>query len=264
MVPLGAFATIRTEAGPGLITLYNLHLAAMILGAPATGFSSGQALGLMEQVADGMLPPGAGYEWTALSFQEKQVGSQIYLVFGMAILLVYLCLAGLYESWFAPLPIILAVPLALIGPAVALAALGLVNNLYTQIGLVLLVALSAKNVILIVEVARERRVIGHIGIEAASVEAARTRFRPILMTSLAMILGVLPLLLASGAGANARASLGLSVVSGMIASTGLAVLFVPALFVVVQRMEERFAARGRPPARSVAADARLVPKAGEG
>jgi HAE1 family hydrophobic/amphiphilic exporter-1 len=130
--------------------------------------------------------------------------------------------------------------------------LGLANNLYTQIGLVLLVALSAKNVILIIEVAREQRRMGQLGIEAAAIKAARTRFRPIIMTSMAMILGVLPLLLATGAGANARASLGLSVFSGMIASTGLAVIFAPSLFVVVQRMEERFAARKRPQAQAAA------------
>ncbi len=246
MVPLGAFTTMTMEVGPGLITLYNLRLAATVLGAPAAGYSSGQALALMERVADRVLPPGTGYEWTAMAYQEKQVGGQIYVVFGLAVLLVYLCLAGLYESWFAPLPVILAVPLALLGPALALGALGLANNLYTQIGIVLLVALSAKNAILIVEVARERRLRDGAAIAAAAVDAARTRLRPILMTSLAMALGVVPLVLATGAGANARASLGLSVLSGMIASTCLAVLFVPALFVVVQRMEERFRARRRP------------------
>jgi len=246
MVPLGAFTTMTMEVGPGLITLYNLRLAATVLGAPAAGYSSGQALALMERVADRVLPPGTGYEWTAMAYQEKQVGGQIYVVFGLAVLLVHLCLAGLYESWFAPLPVILAVPLALLGPALALGALGLANNLYTQIGIVLLVALSAKNAILIVEVARERRLRDGAAIAAAAVDAARTRLRPILMTSLAMALGVVPLVLATGAGANARASLGLSVLSGMIASTCLAVLFVPALFVVVQRMEERFRARRRP------------------
>ena len=258
MVPLGAFTTMTMEVGPGLITLYNLRLAATVLGAPAAGYSSGQALALMERVADRVLPPGTGYEWTAMAYQEKQVGGQIYVVFGLAVLLVYLCLAGLYESWFAPLPVILAVPLALLGPALALGALGLANNLYTQIGIVLLVALSAKNAILIVEVARERRLRDGAAIAAAAVDAARTRLRPILMTSLAMALGVVPLVLATGAGANARASLGLSVLSGMIASTCLAVLFVPALFVVVQRMEERFRAR-RLPATAAAGSPREQP-----
>jgi len=198
---------------------------------------------VMEQIADQTLPPGTGYEWTAMSYQEKQVGNQIVYVFGFALLLVYLCLAGQYESWIAPLSVILAVPLSLIGPAVVLTVLGVANNLYTQIGLVLLIALSAKNAILIVEVARERRIIQGESILAAAVDAARTRFRPIIMTSFAFILGVVPLLAATGAGANARASLGLSVVTGMLASTGLAVLFVPSFFVVLQSVEERWTAR---------------------
>ena len=151
----------------------------------------------------------------------------------------YLCLAGQYESWIAPLSVILAVPLALAGPAIALSALGLANNLYTQIGLVLLIALSAKNAILIVEVARERRIVEHLPIIEAAVAAARTRFRPIVMTSFAFILGVVPLVLSTGAGAAARASLGLSVLTGMLASTCLAVLFVPSFFVVLQGLEER-------------------------
>ena len=245
MVPFGAFTSFLPEAGPPLITLYNLYPAATILGSPAPGFSSGEALELMEQAAASALPPGIGYEWTAMSYQERQVGAQPYIVFGLAILLVYLCLAGLYESWFAPLPVVLAVPMALLGPAAALGALGLANNLYTQIGLVLLVALSAKNAILIVEVARKHRLAG-AAVRDAALQAARIRLRPVVMTSLALILGVLPLLFATGAGANARASLGLSVVSGMLASTCLAVLFVPALFVVVQGAEDRFKARGRP------------------
>jgi HAE1 family hydrophobic/amphiphilic exporter-1 len=246
MVPLGAFAQVSLDIGPSLIGLYNLHPSASIIGAPAPGFSSGQALDLMEQIAERSLPPGAGYEWTAMSFQEKALGNQVYLLFGLAVLLVYLCLAGLYESWIAPLPVILAVPLALIGPALALASLGLANNLYTQIGLVLLIALASKNAILIVEVARERRIAGGEEIVQAAVAAARARLRPIVMTSLAFILGVLPLVLASGAGASARASLGLSVFSGMLASTGLAVLFVPSLFVLAQRLEEGWKARRRP------------------
>ncbi len=238
MVPLGTLVTLHEMVGPALIGLYNLYPTATIVGASGQGFSSGEAIDVMEQIADQTLPPGSGYEWTAMSYQEKQVGNQIVYVFGFALLLVYLCLAGQYESWIAPLSVILAVPLSLIGPAIALTGLGVANNLYTQIGLVLLIALSAKNAILIVEVARERRVVQGEPILTAAVDAARTRFRPIIMTSFAFILGVAPLLTATGAGASARASLGLSVVTGMLASTGLAVLFVPSFFVVLQRFEE--------------------------
>jgi HAE1 family hydrophobic/amphiphilic exporter-1 len=175
-----------------------------------------------------------------MSYQEKLVGNQMYLVFGLALLLVYLVLAGQYESWYAPVSVILAVPLSFIGPVATFAALissGLSNNLYVQIGLVLLMALSAKNAILIVEFARELR---HEGrpLREAALEAARGRLRAILMTSLAFILGVLPLVLATGAGASARKSIGITVFTGMIASTCLAVLFVPSFFIVVQRFEE--------------------------
>jgi HAE1 family hydrophobic/amphiphilic exporter-1 len=239
MVPLGTLVRVREVAGPSLISLYNLYPTASIVGGPGEGFSSGEAIDVMEQIAGQTLPPGAGYEWTAMSYQEKQVGNQIVYVFGFALLLVYLCLAGQYESWIAPLSVLLAVPLSLLGPAAALAGLGLANNLYTQIGLVLLIALSAKNAILIVEVARERRLIDGLPIVEAAIMGARTRFRPIIMTSFAFILGVVPLVTATGAGANARASLGLSVLTGMLASTCLAVLFVPSFFVVLQGFEER-------------------------
>jgi HAE1 family hydrophobic/amphiphilic exporter-1 len=229
---------VRQVVGPPLISLYNLYPTATIVGGAAQGFSSGEALSLMEQIADKTLPRGAGYDWTAMSYQEKAVGNQIIYAFGLGLLLVYLCLAGQYESWIAPLSVILAVPLSLVGPVIALMALGLANNLYTQIGLVLLIALSAKNAILIVEVARERRILHDEPVLQAAIDAARARFRPILMTSFAFILGVVPLVTATGAGASARASLGLAVFSGMIASTCLAVLFVPSFFVVLQRFEE--------------------------
>ncbi len=238
MIPIGSLATISPVVAPALITLYNLYPSATIVGAPARGFSSGQAMAEMEQMAKQTLPQDASFQWTAMSFQEKLVGNQLLYVFALAILLVYLCLAGQYESWILPLSVLLAVPLSLIGPVVTLTALGIANNLYTQIGLMLLIALSAKNGILIVEMAREHRMAGMPILDAA-VEAARSRFRPILMTSFAFILGVLPLVLATGAGANARISLGLSVFSGMIASTCLAVLFVPSFFVVMQRLDER-------------------------
>ncbi|MBV9251933.1 MAG: efflux RND transporter permease subunit, partial [Acetobacteraceae bacterium] len=250
MVPLGALVQVTPDVGPALISLYNLYPSASVVGAPAQGFSSGEAISLMEQIAQQDLPPGIGYEWTALSYQEKAVGGQIYLVFGLGLVLVYLCLAGQYESWIAPLSVILAVPLALAGPALALTSVGLPNNLYTQIGLVLLIALAAKNAILIVEVAREQRLLHNLPIVQAAVHGARTRFRPIIMTSFAFILGVSPLVSASGAGAAARISLGLSVMSGMIASTCLAVLFVPSFFVVLQVIEERVKTKRQPqPAR---------------
>jgi len=178
-----------------------------------------------------------------MSYQEKLVGNQIYYIFALAMLLVYLVLAGQYESWFMPVAVLLAVPLSLVGPVVALRGLGLDNNLYTQIGLVLLIALSAKNAILIVEVARERRIFDGKPIIEAALEAARARFRPILMTSFAFILGVVPLVLATGAGASSRKSIGIAVFSGMLASTCLAVLFVPSFFVIVRRFEEWRAGR---------------------
>jgi HAE1 family hydrophobic/amphiphilic exporter-1 len=239
MIPLGALVRVEPTTGPSLITLYNLFPAATVVGNPAPGYSTGQAISLMGEVADKTLPPGMASEWTAMSYQETIVGHQIYYVFGLAILLVYLCLAGQYESWIAPLGVILAVPLALLGPDLVLNALGLANNLYTQIGLMLLIALSAKNAILIVEVAREHRVLLGEPILESAVAAARMRFRPILMTSFAFILGVMPLVGASGAGAAARVSLGLCVSSGMLASTCLTVLFVPSFFVLLQRLEER-------------------------
>jgi hydrophobic/amphiphilic exporter-1 (mainly G- bacteria), HAE1 family len=237
MVPLGTVAKITPSVGPSLISLYNLYPSATVIGLPATGFSSGQSMTLMEEIAAKTLPPGAGFEWTAMSYQEKVVGGQIYWAFGLALLLVYLVLAGQYESWYAPVSVILAVPLSLLGPMAVLTGLRIENNLYTQIGIILLIALSAKNAILIVEVALELHVRDRKPLLESAVEAARARFRPILMTSFAFILGVVPLVLATGAGANARKSIGITVFSGMLASTCLAVLFVPTFFVVVQRFE---------------------------
>jgi HAE1 family hydrophobic/amphiphilic exporter-1 len=249
MIPLGTIVHLLPDAGPSLVSLYNLYPTAAIVGLPAAGFSSGQAIQLMEEIAAKTLPQGTGYEWTAMSYQEKIVGNQIYLVFGLALFLVHLVLAGQYESWVAPVSVILAVPLSLVGPALIFSALKVDINLYVQIGLVLLITLSAKNAILIVEFARELRAQGQ-----GLVEAAQARFRPILMTSFAFILGVAPLVVAEGAGANARKSIGITVFSGMIASTCLAVLFVPSFFVIAQGFEEWRRARKQPAARPVAAD----------
>jgi HAE1 family hydrophobic/amphiphilic exporter-1 len=224
--------------GPSIITLYNLYPAASITGTSSPQFSSGQTMGLMQQIADRALPPGTGYDWTDMSYQEQVTGNQIYYVFGFSLLLVYLVLAGQYESWLRPLAVILSVPLSLLGVAGALAVFGLPNDLYTQIGLILLIALSAKNAILIVEYARDEHESG-MGIMESAVEAARRRLRPILMTSFAFILGVFPLVVATGAGASARQSIGIAVFYGMLASTLLAMLFVPSFFAVLERLRER-------------------------
>jgi hydrophobic/amphiphilic exporter-1 (mainly G- bacteria), HAE1 family len=248
MVPIGSVAHLGSAVAPALDTLYNLYPSSTIVGGSAHGYSSGQAIDAMEAIAKRVLPKDVTYEWTAMSYQEKITGNQLYYVFALSILLVYLVLAGQYESWILPLAVLSAVPLALLGPVIALTALGAANNLYTQIGLMLLIALSAKNGILIVEVARENRLFKGMSILDAAKEASRERFRPILMTSFAFILGVLPLVIATGAGANARRSLGISVFSGMIASTGLAVLFVPSFFAVLQKFEEsRKAKKGKAP-----------------
>jgi hydrophobic/amphiphilic exporter-1 (mainly G- bacteria), HAE1 family len=247
MVAIGTLAQLSQSSAPPLITLFNLYPSATITGSPARGFSSGQAMEEMESIAAKTLPSDMGFEWSAVSFQEKITGNLLYLGFAMSVLLVYLVLAGQYESWLLPLAVIAAVPLALVGPALVLTSLGIDNNLYVQIGLMLLIALSAKNGILIVEVAREVRLRDDKPILEAALDAARTRFRPILMTSIAFILGVLPLVLATGAGANARRSLGTSVFTGMISSTVLAVVLVPAFFVVLQTLDERW--RGYSPKR---------------
>jgi HAE1 family hydrophobic/amphiphilic exporter-1 len=232
MVPLGSLADIQSTVGPAVIQLYNLFPSATINGATAAKYSSGQTLDTVQGIADRVLEPGLQFEWTAMSYQEKLVGKSVYYIFGMAVLLVYLVLAGQYESWVTPAAVILAVPLALLGTVSVLLTLGVANNIYVQIGLVLLIALSAKNAILIL---------------TSVTESAQVRFRPILMTSFVFILGVMPLVFASGAGASARKSLGIAVASGMLASTCLAVLFVPSFFVVLQRFVERKPRTGPPP-----------------
>ena len=266
MTPIGTVTEVNEVQGPPLIGLYNLYPSSTVVGGAAPGFSSGQALDIMDQVGQSTLPIGTGYDWTAMSFQEKQVGAQIYYVFGLAILLVYFVLAGQYESWVLPLAVILGVPLALLGTVAALTWLGAADvyysqvgvaatNLYTQIGLILLIALGSKNAILIVEYARQRREEG-MDIAKAAVEGARLRFRPIIMTSFAFILGVLPLVLATGAGASARVSIGIAVFYGMIASTCLVVVFVPSFYVVMQRLDE---GRSRRPADAAGAAKAVQP-----
>jgi hydrophobic/amphiphilic exporter-1 (mainly G- bacteria), HAE1 family len=237
MVPLGTLVKIEKRLGPQIIPRYNLYPSASINGQAASGYSSGQALKLMEQMAARKLPSAMGYDWTDMSYQEKRVGSQALYIFGLAVLMVYLVLAAQYESWLLPAAVILVVPLALLGTVVAVAVRGMDNNIYTQIGIVLIIALASKNAILIVEFARELRARGRTILEAA-VEASRLRFRPILMTSFAFILGIYPLVNATGAGAASRRSLGTAVFGGMLAATVLAVFFVPVFFVLMQRLSE--------------------------
>ncbi|HVN38409.1 MAG TPA: multidrug efflux RND transporter permease subunit [Myxococcota bacterium] len=242
MVPLAAMVNVREVLGPQIVSRYNLYPTAAITGEAAAGRSSGQALSIIEQMADAKLPPSMSYEWTGVSYQEKKVGREAALIFVLAVSLVYLVLAAQYESWTNPAAVVLVVPLALLGTVMAVAARGMDNNVYTQIGVVLLVALSSKNAILIVEFARQQRRRGVALVEAAT-EAARLRFRPILMTSFAFILGVYPLVVAGGAGAASRRALGTAVFGGMLTSTFLAVLFVPVFYVLLQGYSERRAAR---------------------
>jgi len=248
MVPLNTLLQVRQIQGTELVTRYNLYPAAPIFGGAAPGFSSGEALNLMEQLAKETLPRGMAYDWTSTSFQEKQVGYQAYLIYALSIILVYLVLAALYESWTSPAAVILVVPLALVGVVLALMTRGFDANLYTQVGLVLMIALASKNAILIVEFARDLYHEG-MSIEEAAVEATRRRFRPIVMTSFAFILGVVPLVWASGAGAASQQAIGTVVFGGMIASTLLAIPFVPVFFVVLERMSARAKrGKGSPPA----------------
>ncbi|NIA69136.1 multidrug efflux RND transporter permease subunit [Pelagibius litoralis] len=237
MVPLGTLVKVDEILGPQTVVRYNLYPSATITGQAAPGFSSGQALTLMEQLADAKLPAAMGFEWTGISFQEKQVGSESIMVFALAILLVFLVLAAQYESWSSPAAVILVVPLALLGTIAALLARQFDNNVYTQIGIVLLIGLASKNAILIVEFARAEHAEGKSIVEAAA-SAAKLRFRPILMTAISSIAGFMPLVIAAGAGAASRQAIGTAVVGGMAAATIMSLLFTPVFYVVMQRLGE--------------------------
>jgi len=242
LIPLASLVKVEETVGPAVVRRYNLFPAAALNGAAAPGFSSGQALRLMEQVAEDRLPTGFGYEWTGMSYQEKLATGGQALIFSLAILFVFLVLAAQYESWSSPAAVVAVVPLSVLGVALAVASRGGDNNTYTQIGIVLLIGLASKNAILIVEFARERRREGLSLLDAAA-SAATLRFRAILMTALSSILGFLPLLLATGAGAVSRQAVGNAVVGGMIAATLFALLFVPTGFVIISWLAESFGRR---------------------
>jgi len=244
MLPLGTLVTVTRSFGPQTINRYNLYPSATVSGASAEGYSSGDALRIMQQIAEQTLPASMGYEWTGMAYQEQRVGGEALYIFAVAIILVYLVLAAQYESWILPIAVILVVPLGLLGAVIAVWFRGMDNNVYTQIGIVLIIALASKNAILIVEFAREIRAQGKSILDAA-VQASQMRFRPIVMTSFAFILGVLPLVTANGAGAVGQRALGTAVFGGMLASTILAVFFIPIFYVIFQWIDEKF--RGAAP-----------------
>jgi HAE1 family hydrophobic/amphiphilic exporter-1 len=235
MVPLETVVRVRETTSPQVISHFNLFRSAEITGNPAPGQSSGEALRAMEELAAQTLPPGFTFAWAGQSLEEIKAGTQTGLIFGLSVILVYLVLAAQYESWVLPFIILLGVPLAVLGALSAQLLRGLANDVFCQVGLVLLIGLAAKNSILIVEFAEQMREKG-LSIVDAAVEASRIRLRPILMTSFAFILGVLPLAIATGAGAAARNSVGTTVAGGMIASTFLSVIFIPVLYVIIRSL----------------------------
>jgi hydrophobic/amphiphilic exporter-1 (mainly G- bacteria), HAE1 family len=239
MIPLEQVVSMKETTSPSVINHFNLFRAATINGSAAQGVSSGEALKEMESLAERTLPQGMGYAWSGISLEETKSGRQSFVIFGLALLLVYLTLAAQYESLVLPFIVLLGVPLAVLGALSAQWMRGLANDVYCQVGLVMLIGLAAKNAILIVEFAEQLRHRG-LSIVDAAIEAARIRLRPILMTSLAFILGVLPLAFATGAGQVARHSVGTSVAGGMLLSTFLNIVFIPVLYVVVETFRERF------------------------
>ncbi|HTR34315.1 MAG TPA: multidrug efflux RND transporter permease subunit [Bryobacteraceae bacterium] len=247
MAPLGTFASVAPSTGPDVVFRYNRFRAIQILGGPKPGVSSGQAMDAMERAAKEALPTGYGYEWTGTSYQQKLSQGHEGVIFGFAAVLVFLCLAALYESWSIPFAVLLSLPLGLFGALLAVYMRRYAYDVYTQIGIVTLIGLAAKNAILIVEFAKESRDREGLSIREAALHAARLRLRPILMTSFAFILGVVPLFVATGAGAASRRSLGTAVFGGMNAATLLAVFFVPVQYYVIESIVER-RRRGRPQA----------------
>jgi len=246
MVPFSAFASAHWAYGSPRLERYSGMASVQIQGQAAPGHSSGEAMAEMERLA-AQLPAGIGFEWTGLSYQERLTGSQAPLLYAISLLVVFLCLAALYESWSIPFAVMLVVPLGVVGALIGASMRGLSNDIYFQVGLLTTIGLSAKNAILIVEFAKERVEQG-LGLVEATLEAVRLRLRPIVMTSLAFVLGVLPLVTASGAGSGAQNAIGTGVMSGMLFATVLAVLFVPVFFVVVRRLFARTPRAGDAPA----------------
>ena len=239
MVPFSSFVTIEEQQGLATISRYNMYSAAALTAVTAEGYSSQQGIDAVEQLVGRLLGNNFGYEWTGTTYQETQAGTSISLIFILALFVVWLVLSAQYESWTSPIAVILGLPFAILGAVLGCFLMGLSISVYSQIGIVLLIALSAKNAILIVEFARDYRAQGE-PVDQAAIEAGRVRLRPILMTSLAFVLGVMPLLFASGAGAESRIALGTAVVFGMAVNMILGTLFIPHFYCLMQRLEERF------------------------
>jgi len=234
MAPFGAFSTLSWKPAPVILNRYNGRPAMELQGSPGQGLSTGSAMEAMQEL-QGKVPPGTSLEWTGLSYEERLSGGQAPALYGLSLLIVFLCLAALYESWSVPIAVLLVVPLGVLGAVLAAALTGLNNDIYLQVGLITTIGVSAKNAILIVEFAEERVLAGMNAFDAA-IEAARLRLRPILMTSLAFVFGVMPLAISTGAGAGGQNAIGRAVVGGMLSATVLAIFFVPMFFVVIARL----------------------------
>ncbi|MCP4455437.1 MAG: hydrophobe/amphiphile efflux-1 family RND transporter, partial [Planctomycetes bacterium] len=238
MVPLGTLLDVKNAVGPQTVTHYNMYPSTTINGAPNMGNSTGQAMDAISRICDETLPATMGFEWSGMSYQQIQAGNKAPLIFGLAALFAFLFLAAQYESWAIPVAIVLSVPLALFGAIAFTFFRSLDNNIYTQIGFVLLIGLATKTAILLVEFAKKLHEEDGYTIYEAALEASRLRFRPILMTALSFVLGVVPLLIAQGAGASARVALGTAVFGGMLIATILGVFLIPTFYVFVQKAAE--------------------------